>query len=155
VTLKRTTGLNAFSPKRWEKVTATGFRPTSTFTPRPREPFTVKAKVQRHTDTGPDEATVLLVCNRDQWRCTCCGDEIYGYRGSEWSISHRKLKSRGLDNRACNLALVCGDGLTGCHGEIHRNPAAATEAGWMGFGRRRSRVCGVRALRPRPVLASH
>ncbi len=67
MTLKRTTPLNAFSAKRWEKVTASGFRPTSTFTPWPREPLTAKAQARR--STGPKQSQTTLLFKRSLRIC--------------------------------------------------------------------------------------
>lgn len=84
--LKRNAPLNAFSKKRWAVVTAAGFRPTSTFTPRPREPFTAKAKVQRHT--GPKRTVLEVVNERAGELCEfpeCC---------SRWTDTHHRLNRK-------------------------------------------------------------
>lgn len=68
--LQRNTPLNPYSKKRFAAVTAAGYRPTSTFAPRPREPFTTKAKVQKaQTDTGPTRSVRGLVSKRSGGMC--------------------------------------------------------------------------------------
>lgn len=34
-------------------------------------------------------------------------------------------------NLAANLVLLCGSGVTGCHGWVESNRAEATELGWL------------------------
>ena len=125
MTLRRTK-LATMSAKRRAEYEAQGVRPTSTFKPKPPKMATAKRK-----DTGPDKATVDAVRARDRGRCTCCGDPAYGERGRDWSISHRKLRAQGVDNRLSNLMLSCGNGVAGCEGWIHAHPERARQAGWM------------------------
>jgi hypothetical protein len=85
----------------------------------------------RYRDTGPDPETVSGVVDRDAGHCVRCGDPVFGARGEGWSIQHRKKRSAGVDNSASNLVLVCGNGVTGCHGWIEDHPTqAAHEGGW-------------------------
>jgi hypothetical protein len=88
-------------------------------------------KTKRPADTGPDKSTVEQVWRRDRGRCVPCGNKLYGRRGVEWSVSHRKLRSQGGDNRLSNLMLSCGNGTSGCEGMIHAHPQRARDAGWM------------------------
>lgn len=87
---------------------------------------------RRWTSTGPDAETVARVWARDGGRCVPCGEWlVWELRGVQWSVSHRKLRAQGGDNRMSNLMLSCGNGTTGCEGDIHANPAKARDAGWM------------------------
>ena len=63
-------------------------------------------------DTGPGRATRALVLARDGHACVCCGRSVIG---QVYSLQHRKRRSQGGDNSACNLVTVLGDGTTGCH----------------------------------------
>lgn len=84
-------------------------------------------KAKRWTGTGPDDATVKVVLKRDDWKCACCGDRLYGDRGSGWCISHRKLRAQGVDNSPSNLFASCMP----CERETHRGPERARQAGYM------------------------
>lgn len=89
-------------------------------------------KPKQWTDTGPDQATVELVLRRDsdasgKVRCACCGDPLYGWRGFEWCIAHRKLRAHGVDNRTSNLYASCMD----CERQTHAHPERSYDAGWM------------------------
>lgn len=42
-------------------------------------------------------------------------------------VHHRKLRSRGGGDDDVNCVLLCAE----CHTWCHRNPAVATETGWM------------------------
>lgn len=103
--LKRSGPLNPYSRRRWEQVTASGFKPVTTFTPRPREPFTAKAKVQRNT--GPTKSERDPVRARSGGRCemTACTREAV-------HIHHRRPRRMGGStapdvNGAANLLHVC------------------------------------------------
>src|SRR5688572_24131490 len=89
-------------------------------------------KAKAPATTSPDEATVARVWVRDRGRCTPCGERLFWEaRGYQWSVSHRKLRSQGGDNRMSNLMLSCGNGTQGCEGSIHAHPERARDAGWM------------------------
>lgn len=135
MTLKRAK-LNVMSAKQRAKFAAAGVAfPMSTFRPVQRgttkAPKMSAARAKRPADTGPDKATVDAVWKRDEGKCVPCGDPLYGRRGIEWSVSHRKLRSQGGDNRLSNLMLSCGNGISGCEGSIHAHPERAGAAGWM------------------------
>jgi 5-methylcytosine-specific restriction endonuclease McrA len=123
MTLRRTE-IRRISAKRQAEFDKLGVRPGSTLD-KPDEKR--KAMVKRYTDTGPDEATVKLVLERDRWKCVPCGDPIYGRRGVEWCVSHRKLRAQGVDNRPPNLMASCMP----CERLIHDHPERARQAGWM------------------------
>lgn len=89
------------------------------------------SKAKRWTDTGPDDATVDAVLIRADGKCESCGDPLYGRRGIEYSIHHRKRRSQGGDNRLSNLAALCGHGTSGCHGACHSEIERARQAGLL------------------------
>lgn len=124
MTLRRTE-IRPMSKKRAAQFEAKGFMPRSTLD----KPTDAKPawKPKRWTDTGPDAETVDVVLARDEWKCACCGDPLYGHRGSEWCIAHRKLRAQGVDNGPANLYASC----VGCERETHRGPERARQAGWM------------------------
>ncbi len=76
---------------------------------------------------------VKLVVQRDGWACVFCGLDISGReRGRDWSIHHRIPRGMGgsKDPRLslpANLVVLCGSGVTGCHGgvESYREGARA------------------------------
>jgi hypothetical protein len=72
------------------------------------------------------KSVAKLVDRRDGKCCVRCG--AYAEGGSR---HHRLLKSRGGQDTADNLILLCGSGTTGCHGWVHANPSYATEFGYM------------------------
>lgn len=87
---------------------------------------------RRWASTSPDAETVLRVWARDGGRCVPGGEAlVWELRGVQWSVSHRKLRAQGGDNRMSNLMLSCGNGTSGCEGKIHAGPAAARDKGWM------------------------
>lgn len=91
------------------------------------------APARRWKDTGPDDVMVVLIWERDLGRCACCGDPIppNGRRNQEWCIAHRLLRAHGVDNRASNLYLSCGNPHWGCEHETHRYPTKSYAAGRM------------------------
>lgn len=93
------------------------------------------AQPARPRDTGPDRTTRQLVKERADWHCEVCGQQVYNRRSS---IHHRRGRGNGGSthpaiNRPSNLLLVCGTGVTACHGELtrNRNRPAAVAAGWV------------------------
>lgn len=81
--------------------------------------------------SSPTPVTVALVIRRDLGRCARCGRlVIHGVRGIDWSVHHRRPRGSGGTsltwvNLAGNLVLLCGSGVTLCHGwvESHRDIA--------------------------------
>lgn len=117
--------------------------------------------------TGPGEfkpATVLLIWDRDRGRCALCGAfQVWERRGrgpGGWSIHHREDRGQGGVKRAsrgrvqpraylanaANGVVLCGDGVTGCHGEVTRNEVPAR----LGF-----RVPRIGIRRPLEVPLKH
>jgi 5-methylcytosine-specific restriction protein A len=82
---------------------------------------------------GVPIAVAQLVVQRDGWACVSCGLDISGLeRGRDWSIHHRIPRGMGgsRDPRLSlpsNLVVLCGSGVTGCHGgtESYREGARA------------------------------
>lgn len=124
--MNRTKRMNQISPKRRAALAAAGITHPSTTFASPTKPMTRKA-AKRSADTGPDQATVDLVLERDGYSCVVCGEGLRGHRGEGWAIHHRVLRSQGVDNRPSNLVAACSP----CHVDIHAGPAKAREAGWL------------------------
>lgn len=85
---------------------------------------------------NPTPAVVDLVVHRDEKRCAWCGDAVWGERGTDWSLHHRRARGMGGDRRPdsnspSNLVLVHGSGTTGCHGVIESRRAEALERGFL------------------------
>lgn len=57
----------------------------------------------------------------------CC--EICGTPGAN-NAHHRRNQSRGGEDRLSNLMLLCGSGVTGCHGVVTAHPEYAHACGW-------------------------
>lgn len=119
-------------------------------TPMRRTPFTAPRRpvkraralpeipTKRHPrPEGPSAATVLAVLARatdvdGYTRCEPCGTVIFGERGVEWSIHHRRGRDGKADSHSvANLLLVCGgDNVTGCHGRIHQRRSWSRPLGY-------------------------
>jgi hypothetical protein len=88
------------------------------------------------TAVRPSKATVARVIERDEARCAYCGDEVWGERGWDWSVQHRRPAGIGGDPRpethaAGNLVLLHGNALTRCHGWAESNREEATALGLL------------------------
>lgn len=88
--------------------------------------------------TGPTTETVEIVWKRDNGCCAYCGDEVlvFGVRGWDWSIQHRRPRGSGGDarpetNLPGNLVLLHGSGTTGCHGQVESFRADAQSKGFL------------------------
>jgi hypothetical protein len=69
---------NSSTKKVHSRALGKGLRTThSTFTNRPKL-------------TGPSREVVEMVLERDHYSCASCGGELYGDRGTGWSIGHRR-----------------------------------------------------------------
>jgi hypothetical protein len=78
----------------------------------------------------------LMAAQRAGGVCERCGHVLRGPRGLAWSVHHRRPRGMGGSHRAhttcaCNLVLVCGSGVTGCHGWIESHRKAAKVHGWL------------------------
>lgn len=83
----------------------------------------------------PSKATVDIVWDRDLSRCFCCQTMLHRGVGG-YSIHHRKPRGMGGSrdpqlNTAANLLLLCGSGVTGCHGWVEQNREEATRLGYL------------------------
>lgn len=132
--MSRKSPLAAMSAKRRAQVAAAGVTPWSTFAPGSalaRKPRSKRSR--RPVGSGPDEATVRLVWDRDQGCCVRCGTTLRpASRGFGWSVHHRVLRSHGVNNSPTNLILMCGSGSSDCHGLVHSRPRTyRDEGGWI------------------------
>lgn len=87
--------------------------------------------------TGPTAATVDVVWERDRGACSRCGKPLdRSQRGTQYSIHHRSPRGMGgrreeWVNQPANLLLLCGSGVTGCHGWVETNRSEAMDTGWI------------------------
>lgn len=87
---------------------------------------------RRSRDTGPDMETVMLVLNRDGYRCIRDGVPIEGDRGIDWVLHHRRARAMGGSRRPdtnspVNLLSLCAP----CHGFVESYRAEAYVKGWL------------------------
>jgi hypothetical protein len=54
---------------------------------------------KKPVSTGPHRDVVDLVLERDQHSCAWCGGCLWGDRGMDWSIGHRRPRRSGGDPR--------------------------------------------------------
>jgi hypothetical protein len=93
---------------------------------------TSREKRTGRRDTGPARPTRLTVLERDEYRCSVCGQSVLEI---PFNIHHRRNRGAGGSsdpaiNAPSNLLTVCGTGTTGCHGWIGSSPAEALEHGY-------------------------
>lgn len=84
----------------------------------------------------PSKQTVQLVIERDFGCCAKCGEEIWGERGFDWSVQHRRPAGAGGDPRpethaAGNLVLLHGHALSRCHGWAESQRVEAKNEGFL------------------------
>lgn len=109
---------------------------------------------------------VKLIWIRDQGACAMCGRSLVatrrGYPDYEggWSVQHREARGKGGASRkygrvarpwltlASNGVLMCGDGVTGCHGDVETRERARGFA--LGFV-----VSAIGVRRPASVPIKH
>lgn len=90
----------------------------------------------KRRSTGPSAEVVELVLERDRFSCVGCGRPVGGERGRDWSIQHRIPRGMGGSrdkrlNLPANLLVLCGSGVTLCHGEVESNRTAALLDGFL------------------------
>lgn len=144
--LDRYNQLARMSPTQRAKLVEAGeLDPHSTFRRKGRHQMPETPTKRHPKPTGPDSATVELICKRALRRVDghgtvlCCEvhgaeEPLTGERGWQWSIHHiRGRDGVRTDNSPCNLILVSGrDNVTGCHGRIHKDRTWAREHGlWL------------------------
>jgi hypothetical protein len=88
------------------------------------------------TATRPSKATFNLVVARDSEACAYCGRLVWGERGFDFSLHHRRPAGAGGDRTLAahapgNLVLLHGSGTTGCHGYLELNRAHAVDLGFL------------------------
>lgn len=88
-----------------------------------------KVSAARPRDTGPTREQRVQVYFRAGACCERCGDLIR--EGMEFSVHHRLPRGRGGRNELPNLVLLCGSGVTGCHGQVESQRAASYDTGWL------------------------
>ena len=84
----------------------------------------------------PSKKTVELVFARDFGCCAYCGEAVWGERGFNWSVGHRRPAGIGGDPRsethaAGNLVLLHGHALSFCHLWVESNREEATALGLL------------------------
>ena len=83
--------------------------------------------------TRPPERVRNTVAERAGYCCERCGRQLHD--GDAWtqthSFHHRLPRGRGGRNTVSNLVLLCGSGVTGCHGQVEDQRAAAYDSGWL------------------------
>lgn len=72
------------------------------------------------------------VVAREAGCCAACGRSCVGRKSS---VHHRRTKGMGGSslpdtNQPVNLLLLCGDGVSGCHGFVTKRRHPAEEMGW-------------------------
>lgn len=78
--------------------------------------------------------TRAVVLDRDEYRCCACGKYVGPF--GEYSIHHRRPRAMGGSKRPetdlpGNLIVLCGSGVTGCHGEVERHRVRALADGLL------------------------
>lgn len=86
--------------------------------------------------SAPTKETLHLVFTRDEGCCARCGAPITGARGRDWSLHHRRPRGSGGTSLAWvnlpgNLVMLCGSGVTACHGDVESYRMAAMSAGFL------------------------
>lgn len=99
----------------------------SRVTPMPRAAWA--RKTGKGTDPSP--AVKAAVRKRDDYACARCGVNV---AERLHSIHHRVRRSQRGRHVAENLVTLCGDGIAGCHGWVHRHPVEARAHGWLLLG---------------------
>lgn len=92
---------------------------------------------RRPKDTGPSKAVTIAVLERDAYCCFVCGGALWGERGYDFSLQHRRARGSGGSrrpdtNQPQNLISVCGSATSpgGCHSSIESRRSWARENGW-------------------------
>lgn len=84
----------------------------------------------------PDKATLEIVWERDKGCCAFCHKSISGERGLDWSLHHRRPSGMGGDRKPethgpANLVMLCGSGVTFCHGWVEQHRTDAMARGYL------------------------
>lgn len=87
--------------------------------------------------TGFSKATVALIVERDAAACVRCGRPVdLAARGIGWSVHHRRPRGMGGSraravSSAPNGVVLCGSGVSGCHGAVEANREAGRQHGFL------------------------
>lgn len=92
----------------------------------------------RPRDTGPTQGQKRLVVARADGRCELCPAALWT-KDLGWiaphSFHHRQPRGMGgsqlEDNNPARLLLLCGTGVTGCHGMVESQRVMAYANGWL------------------------
>jgi hypothetical protein len=94
-------------------------------------------RTKRPTDTGFGQATVEAILERDGYCCVRCGGALWGTRGLDFSVQHRRARGAGGTSRPDTSApqnglALCGSGGgdSGCHSYIESHRQEARDHGW-------------------------
>lgn len=83
--------------------------------------------------------TRRIILDRDDCSCVCCGvlcaHPVTYAPLREYSIQHRRARGMGgsrdkATRSPANGVVFCGDGVTGCHGEVESRPTWALSRGY-------------------------
>lgn len=97
-----------------------------------------RAAKKSRKDTGPSPAQRNLVVERAAGCCELCGVQLHD--GTGWfrahSFHHRRPRRQGgsrlaVVNSPANILLLCGTGVTGCHGRVEKNRTDAYAHHWL------------------------
>lgn len=136
-------------------------------TPMPRRRSELRARavkaISRPKATGPTPATRNLVRERAGGCCELCGRLLHHEDGgwiADHSFHHRQPRGAGGSSRPevncpSNLLLVCGTGITGCHGDIEKNRDIAHVCGWLVKRPTDPATVPVALFRPPPGVMVH
>lgn len=118
-----------------ERKTALGVAPLARSRLHAGQRPSVKPATRRPKDTGPSKAVVIAVLARDAYCCVRCGGALWGVRGRDYSIQHRRARGAGGSrredtNHPQNLLSTCGSATSGCHGLMERLRNEARAMGW-------------------------
>jgi 5-methylcytosine-specific restriction endonuclease McrA len=89
--------------------------------------------LKRRRRTGPSDTVRQEVWDRSGGYCERCGKPVVT---TAMSVHHRRPRRMGgttdpAVNTPANLAILCGSGTTGCHGEIESHRTEAYADGWL------------------------
>lgn len=84
------------------------------------------------TSTGPDKLTVEALVARARGRSEISGEELYGERGVDWHVHHRRPRGAGGTKRRDtntveNLLVLSADD----HAMVERQRSLAYQRGWL------------------------
>lgn len=106
--------------------------------PREQLERTKRAANRQRSTTGPSASQKGIVFTRARGCCEICGKTLHG--NTDWlgehSYHHRQPRGMGGTSRpdvhaAYQLLLLCGSGITGCHGHVEQQRTEAYAFGWL------------------------